>query len=58
MLVTESSEGVFLDDAEVLSHLRLLFPAGADTTMLALGNTLSALLTHPDQLALLESDPR
>ncbi|MEV0686711.1 cytochrome P450 [Nocardia sp. NPDC050378] len=56
MLVTESSEGQFLDDEQVLSFLRLLFPAGADTTMLALGNTLSALLTHPDQLALLESD--
>ncbi|MEU5852259.1 cytochrome P450 [Saccharopolyspora shandongensis] len=55
-LVTESAEGEHLDDEQVLSFLRLLFPAGADTTMLALGNTLSALLTHPDQLALLESD--
>ncbi|GEM30280.1 cytochrome P450 [Nocardia neocaledoniensis NBRC 108232] len=56
MLVTESAEGEYLDDEQVLSFLRLLFPAGADTTMLALGNTLSALLTHPDQMALLESD--
>ncbi|MGW6619794.1 cytochrome P450 [Nocardia sp. NPDC055002] len=56
-LVTESAEGEFLDDEQILSFLRLLFPAGADTTMLALGNTLSALLTHPDQLALLRSDP-
>ncbi|WP_336081902.1 cytochrome P450 [Nocardia sp. SSK8] len=56
-LVTESAEGEHLDDEQVLSFLRLLFPAGADTTMLALGNTLSALLTHPDQLALLASDP-
>lgn len=57
MLVTESAEGEFLDDEQILSFLRLLFPAGADTTMLALGNTLSALLTHPEQLALLRSDP-
>ncbi|MFC8381140.1 cytochrome P450 [Nocardia sp. NPDC057272] len=56
-LVTESAESEFLDDEQILSFLRLLFPAGADTTMLALGNTLSALLTHPDQLALLRSDP-
>ena len=56
-LVTESAEGEFLDDEQILSFLRLLFPAGADTTMLALGNTLSALLTHPAQLALLRSDP-
>ncbi|GAA4478692.1 hypothetical protein GCM10023094_22760 [Rhodococcus olei] len=56
VLVTEDIEGETLDDEEVLSFLRLLFPAGADTTMLALGNTLSALLTHPDQMELLRSD--
>ena len=60
-LVTETLhdgdlEGATLTDEEVLSFLRLLFPAGADTTMLALGNTLSALLTHPDQMAILQSD--
>lgn len=57
MLVTESAEGETLDDEQILAFLRLLFPAGADTTMLALGNTLSALLTHPDQMDLLRSDP-
>jgi cytochrome P450 len=35
----------------------MLFPLGADTTMLARGNTLSALLNHPEQLDLLCSDP-
>jgi cytochrome P450 len=35
----------------------MLFPLGADTTTLALGNILSALLNHPDQLDLLRSDP-
>lgn len=60
-LVTETVhddelDGATLSDEEVLSFLRLLFPAGADTTMLALGNTLSALLTHDDQMAILRSD--
>lgn len=55
-LVTEDIEGESLHDEEALSFLRLLFPAGADTTMLALGNTLSALLTHPDQMEILRSD--
>ncbi|MEU6037662.1 cytochrome P450 [Actinomadura sp. NPDC047616] len=50
MLVTESVDGNRLGDEEVFAFLRLLFPAGADTTMLALANTLTALLTHPDQL--------
>ncbi|RMI33322.1 cytochrome P450 [Nocardia stercoris] len=57
LLVTESSEGEYLTDEQVMAHLRLLFPAGADTTMLALGNILSALLTHPEQLAAVQADP-
>lgn len=58
MLVTATAEGEALDDEQVLSFLRLLFPAGADTTMLALGNTLSALLTHPAQLRTVSSNPK
>lgn len=50
-------DGRGLTDEEVLSFLRLLFPAGADTTYLGLGNALLALLTHPDQLDLVRSDP-
>lgn len=57
MLVTESAEGEQLTDEQILSFLRLLFPAGVDTTMLALANTVTALLTHPDQFDLLRSDP-
>lgn len=56
-LVTEEIDGETLEAEEILAFLRLLFPAGADTTMLALGNTLTALLTHPDQLELLRCDP-
>ncbi|MBI3213742.1 MAG: cytochrome P450 [Mycobacterium sp.] len=58
MLVTETTEdGENLSDEEILTFLRMLFPLGADTTSLALGNILSALLNHPDQLDLLRSDP-
>lgn len=57
MLVAETTEdGEYLSDAEILTFLRMLFPLGADTTTLALGNILSALLNHPDQLNLLRSD--
>jgi cytochrome P450 len=58
MLVTEETEDdQHLSDEEILTFLRMLFPLGADTTTLALGNILSALLNHPEQLDLLRSDP-
>src|ERR1700753_2693068 len=58
MLIEASAEeGESLADEEIFTFLRMLFPLGADTTMLALGNILSALLNHPDQLDLLRSDP-
>jgi cytochrome P450 len=57
-IVTETTDdGEQLDDEEVLSFVRLLYPVGADTTMLAMGNLLSALLTHPEQLELVRNDP-
>jgi cytochrome P450 len=57
MLVTANTEdGQTLADEEIHTFLRMLFPLGADTTMLALGNTLSALLNHPEQLELLRCD--
>jgi len=56
-IVTETTDdGERLGDEQVLSFVRLLYPVGADTTMLAMGNVLAALLTHPGQLALLRSD--
>lgn len=57
VLVTESVDGDRLTDEQVLAFLRLLFPAGADTTMLALANILTALLTHPAQLDLVRATP-
>ncbi len=42
-------EGRRLDDEDVLSHVRLLFPTGAETTTSALGNLLYALLSTPER---------
>ncbi len=50
-------EGRRLAEEEVVSHIRLLFSAGATTTHDALGNLLWALFTHPDELAAVRADP-
>jgi len=44
-LSTVEVEGEHLSDEEIFSFLRLLFPAGADTTYRALGSMLYAVLT-------------
>jgi cytochrome P450 len=49
-LVAAELDGERLGDEEVFSFLRLLLPAGAETTYRATGNLLFALLTHRDQL--------
>jgi cytochrome P450 len=56
-LATAEIEGQRLSDEEIFAFLKLLFPAGADTTYLGLGSTLHALLTHPEQMAIVRSDP-
>lgn len=56
-LATTEVDGARLTDEEIFNFLRLLFPAGADTTYLGLGNTLYSLLTNPDQLAIVLDDP-
>jgi cytochrome P450 len=56
-LATTEEEGQRLTDDEIFNFLRLLFPAGADTTYLGLGSTLYSLLTNPDQLAYVYEDP-
>jgi cytochrome P450 len=50
-LVTAEIDGQRLDDDHLYGFLRLLLPAGAETTYRMLGNSLTALLTHPDVLA-------
>jgi len=51
-------EGQRLDEDHVFGFLRLLFPAGVDTTWLTLGSLLTAVLQQPDHVRqrLLESE--
>ncbi|MEX1217186.1 MAG: cytochrome P450 [Acidimicrobiales bacterium] len=56
-LVTQEFQGTRLTDAEVHSHVRLLFAVGATTTSDALSNLLWALLCHPEILLQAVVDP-
>src|SRR5207244_8460066 len=49
-------EGERLTDEEIFAFLRLLLPAGAETTYRSSSNLLFGLLTHPDQLDALRAD--
>jgi len=55
-IVHAEVDGDRLDDEHVYGFLRLLFPAGAETTYRLFGNTLYALLTHPEWLHRLRDD--
>ncbi|HZR81387.1 MAG TPA: cytochrome P450 [Candidatus Binatia bacterium] len=55
-LVHTEVEGERLGDEEVLSFLRLLLPAGAETTYRLTGSLIYALLSHPDVLAEVRAD--
>lgn len=56
-LVEAEVDGQRLSDEQIFAFLRLLLPAGVETTYRSLGNLLYALLTHPDQLAQVRDDP-
>lgn len=47
-LVHAEIDGEKLTDEKIYGFLRLLLPAGAETTFRVMGNALTALLTHPD----------
>ena len=49
-------DGERLSDEEIFSFLRLLFPAGSDTTFKSMGSLFLAVLTHPDVAALARND--
>jgi cytochrome P450 len=49
-LLVAEVDGRRLSDEEIYSFLRLLLPAGVETTYRASGNLLYGLLTNPDQL--------
>jgi cytochrome P450 len=56
-LVEIEVDGRRLTDEEIFAFLRMLLPAGIETTYRSLGNLLFALLTHPDQLDELVRNP-
>jgi len=51
-------DGERLSDEEIFSFLRLLLPAGIETTYRATGNLLLTLLSHPEQLDAVRDDRR
>lgn len=55
-LVHAEIDGERLSDEEVLSFLRLLLPAGAETTYRLTGSLIYALLAHPEALAEVRAD--
>ncbi|MFH8371798.1 cytochrome P450 [Streptomyces sp. NPDC018031] len=52
-----SGESGLLSDRELVTMVFHLMVAGHETTSGVIGNSVLALLTHPDQLALLRSEP-
>lgn len=50
-LLAVEEEGEFLTVAELLANVTMMVIAGAETTVNFLGNSMLALLSHPDQLA-------
>jgi len=56
-LVHAEIDGERLDDEDIMGFLRLLMPAGAETTFRLMGNCLVALLTRPEVLARVRRDP-
>lgn len=57
VLVNAEVEGDRLSEEEVLGFLRLLLPAGAETTYRLTGSMMYALLTHPEARAEVEANP-
>ena len=56
VLAQAELDGQRLTDEEIFAFLRLLLPAGAETTYRSSSNLLFGLLTHPDQLAAVRAD--
>lgn len=55
-LVAAEIDGKKLTDDAIIAFLRLLLPAGLETTYRSSGNLLYLLLTHPEQLAMVCQD--
>jgi len=55
-LVHAEIDGEHLTDEKIYGFLRLLLPAGAETTFRVMGNALTALVTHPELLDRVRAD--
>jgi cytochrome P450 len=55
-LVTAEIDGEKLSNEAIYSFLRLLLPAGLETTYRSSGNLLFLLLTHPEQFTAVQAD--
>lgn len=55
-LVAAEIDGEQLSDEAIYSFLRLLLPAGLETTFRSSGNLLFLLLTHPEQFRAVQAD--
>ncbi len=55
-LVHAEVDGERLSDSKIYGFLRLLLPAGGETTFRVMGNALTALLVHPDVLLRVRDD--
>jgi cytochrome P450 len=56
VIVDPSQDGA-LSDTDVTDFITLLLIAGNETTTNLIGNTVRALLSHPDQIARVQADP-
>ena len=56
VLVEAELDGQRLTDDEIIAFLRLLLPAGAETTYRSSSNLMFGLLSNPDQLSALRDD--
>ena len=56
-LIQAEQGGDFLSNDELMAQVVLLYVAGHHSTVNLIGNGVAALLHHPDQLALLRSNP-
>lgn len=56
VLAEAELDGQHLTDEEIIAFLRLLLPAGAETTYRSSSNLMFGLLTRPEQLAALRDD--
>ncbi|MDG5808986.1 cytochrome P450 [Streptomyces ossamyceticus] len=57
MLMQKDEDGEGLSDEDVIAQVLLLFNAGHETTLNVIGNSMHALLTHPEELELLRARP-